>query len=123
MAHAQDTPIYKDAYDLLVIVMKLTQNFPRNFKNGIARDLSLYSQRIITLIFKINTTNDFNKRLILLDDMREYITLIMLLLRASTDLKLISPTQLGMASEKTVSISKQIQGWINYTNKKIQSPD
>ena len=123
MTHAQDTPIYKDAYDLLVIVMKLTQNFPRNFKNGIARDLSLYSQRIITLIFKINTTNDSNKRLILLDDMREYITLIMLLLRASTDLKLISPTQLGMASEKTVSISKQIQGWINYTNKKIQSPD
>ena len=123
MAHAQDTPIYKDAYDLLVIVMKLTQNFPRNFKNGIARDLSLYSQRIITLIFKINTTNDSNKRLILLDDMREYITLIMLLLRASTDLRLISPTQLGMASEKTVSISKQIQGCINYTNKKIQSPD
>jgi hypothetical protein len=36
MAKATDLPIYREAYDLLVLLAKLTQQFPRGYRQGLA---------------------------------------------------------------------------------------
>jgi hypothetical protein len=117
MAIAQELPIYKSSFDLLVDVTKITSNFPRNFKIGIARDLCFSTQNIMTLIFKCNCSTKKEDKIALIEKIREEIALVILLLRLSVELKLISPAQHGKLSLTTMQISKQSQGWLNYYRK------
>jgi hypothetical protein len=93
MARATELPIYREAYELLLQVTKITQNYPRGYRQGLAREICLTAQAVVNLIFKANCTQD---KLPILEALREQLQTLQLQLRISKDLRLISAGQFGV---------------------------
>jgi hypothetical protein len=111
MARAETLPIYRVAYELLQLIMKLTQQYPRGYRQGLARDVSTEAQTLVTGIFRANSATDKTPHL---EKLREKLETLKLQLRLSKDLHLISAGQFGATVELTDAIGKQLTGWLNY---------
>ena len=111
MARATDLPIYRAAYDLLQLLAKLTQQYPRGYRQGLAREVFAEAQAVVVGIFRANCATD---KAPLIEQVREHLETLRLLLRLSKDLHLISPAQLGATAEFTDAIGKQASGWLSY---------
>jgi len=111
MARATDLPIYRAAYEMLQLLAKLTQQYPRGYRQGLAREVFAEAQAVVVRIFRANCTAD---KAPVLEDMREHLETLRLLLRLSKDLLLISPGQFGATVEFTDAVGKQASGWLNY---------
>ncbi|MDB5362256.1 MAG: hypothetical protein JWO51_3553 [Rhodospirillales bacterium] len=111
MAKADDLPIYRPAYELLLLVTQLTQQYPRGFRQGLARDICTEAQYLVTHIFQANSTR--NKAPII-ERLREKLNVVRLQLRLSKDLRLISAGQFGTTVVLTTSIGKQATAWLKY---------
>jgi len=111
MARATDLPIYRAAYDLLKLLAKLTQQYPRGYRQGLAREVFTEAQAVVVGIFRANCAAD---KAPILENLREHLETLKLLLRLSKDLHLISPGQFGATVELTDAIGKQASGWIKY---------
>jgi len=114
MARATDLPIYRAAYELLQLLAKLTQQYPRGYRQGLAREVFAEAQAVVVGIFRANCTTD---KVPALEDMREHLETLKLLLRLSKDLHLIAPGQFGATVELTDAIGKQASGWLNYARR------
>ncbi|MFA6019770.1 MAG: four helix bundle protein [Rhodospirillales bacterium] len=119
MTLATDLPIYKPTYDLILLVTKLTQNYSKGYRHGLARDICLEAQQLATTIFQANCTTD---KVPVIEGLREKLSVLRLQLRLSKDLRLISAGQFGATVELTDAIGKQATGWLNYA-KKRRAPD
>ena len=115
MARATDLPIYKAAYELLQLLAKLTQHYPRNFRQGLAREVFSEAQAVVVGIFRANCATDKAPDL---EKVREHLETLRLLLRLSKDLHLISPGHFGATVELTDAVGKQASGWLNYERKR-----
>lgn len=111
MALATDLPIYRKAYELLTLIAKLTQNYPRGYRQGLARDVSSEAQALVTLIFRANCTKEKTP---IIEQLRECLQTLQLQLRLSKDLRLISASQFGATVVLTDAVGKQATGWLNY---------
>ena len=114
MARATDLPIYREAYELVLLVTRLTQQYPRGFRQGLARDICTGAQRLVTHIFRANCTRD---KAPIIEQVREYLETLQLQLRMSKDLRLISAEQFGATVVLTDAIGKQASGWLNYARR------
>jgi len=111
MARATELPIYREAYELLLQVTKMTQNYPRGYRQGLARDICLTAQELVNLIFQANCTID---KLPYLEKLREQLQVLQLQLRLSKDLRLISASQFGGTVASLDAVGKQCAGWLKY---------
>jgi len=111
MALAHETSIHKATQDLHAKVLLFTKNCPREYKHGIARDMSVYCQRVISLIYLTNISRDNNVRITYLLEVLERVHLINSLFKAAVDLKILSPAQFGQLAQLTTSVSKQATAW------------
>lgn len=111
MARATDLPIYRDAYELLLLVTRLTQSYPRGYRQGLARDICAEAQRLVKYVFQANCTTE---KIPIIEKLRDSLGTLQLQLRLSTDLRLISPGQFGTAAILTESVGKQATGWLKY---------
>ncbi len=111
MARTVDLPIYKDAYELLIQITKLSQQFPRGYRQVMARNLCSAAQELLVLILKINATT--NKSL-LIEDLREQLQLLQLQIRVSKDLHLISAGQFGKLALLLDQLGRQSAGWLKF---------
>jgi hypothetical protein len=116
MALATDLPIYREAYEILIKITRITQNFPRGYRQGLARDMCLNAQIVVNLIFKANCTSN---KLPVFDELREYMQVLQLQLRLSKDLRLISAGQFGDTVSGLDRVGKQLSGWIKYVKNRI----
>ena len=114
MARATDLPIYREAYELVLLVTRLTQQYPRGFRQGLARDICTGAQRLVTHIFRANCTRD---KAPIIEKVREHLETLQLQLRMSKDLRLISAEQFGATVALTDAIGKQASGWLNYARR------
>jgi len=114
MAKATDLPIYREAYDLLVLLSKLTQQFPRGYRQGLARDIFGEAQAVVTHIFRANCTS---AKIPILEQLREHLETLQLMLRLSKDLGLISAGHFGATVVLTTAVGKQMSGWLNYARR------
>lgn len=108
MALAQELPVYKASYDLLLAIFKLTKNFSREFKYTIGETLKNEMIGLITLIYRANTKRDKKD---ILQEARERIEVVRLFIRLLKDLHQISIKQQVHINELIESISKQLAGW------------
>ena len=108
MAIHTQLPIYREAYRLFDVVMDLSKNMPRDFKQSIGSKLRDECIEILVLIFRANTMRDRAGYLL---DLIERLQVAELLLRLSRDKRLISTKQYAAAAELTTSIGKQANGW------------
>jgi len=58
MAQYQHLPIYKLTYDLLLRIMQVTKNFPREYKYTLGQKLKDEVIELIVLIYKANSARD-----------------------------------------------------------------
>ena len=109
MAQYQHLPIYKTTYDLLIELMQVTKDFPREFKYSIGEKIQVTVVDLLVEIYKANSAKD--KR-VYIESILEKVQFINLFLRISFDLKIIPINRYSAFIEKTSSIAKQSQGWL-----------
>jgi hypothetical protein len=108
MALAEELPIYKACYDLVLVVFNLARNFRKEFKYTLGESLKNETVKAITNIYRANISLDKKKHL---TDARENVELIRLYIRLLKDLKQISVKQLVYVNGHIENVSKQLTGW------------
>jgi hypothetical protein len=79
MGLAEELPVYKKSYDLLLQLFELTRHFKREYKYTIGNTLKNEVLDLITLIFRANSRTDKEA---ILQTAREHIEVIRLYIRA-----------------------------------------
>lgn len=113
MARTTELAIYRPAYELLQFLAKLTQQYPRGYRQGLGREVFAEAQAVVVRIFRANSAGS-NTRPLVIEDLQEHLGTLKLLLRLSKDLHLISSASYGATVEFTDAIGKQASGWLKY---------
>ena len=108
MGLAEELPVYKKSYDLLLQLFELTRHFKRKYKYTIGNTLKNEVLDLITLIFRANSRTDKEA---ILQTAREHIEVIRLYMRALFDMKQINLKQFVQVNQHVEDISKQLSGW------------
>ena len=91
MALAEELPIYKACYDLVLAIFNLAKNFKKEFKYTLGESIKNEAIAAVTNIFRANISEDKKKHLA---KARENIELIRLYVRLLKDLHQINAKQL-----------------------------
>jgi len=103
-----DLPVYKDCYDLLVMVYLLTNRFSREYKYSLGQDMKRDALKMFRSLYRANRADDKAKELeVFLDDFE----LLKMEIRLCVELRLLSLGKLADMTMKTDSISRQITAW------------
>ena len=78
MAQYQHLPIYKLTYDILLRIMQVTKDFPREYKYTLGQKLKDETTELIVLIYRANSTKDKIRHI---DEIIERVQLVQLLMR------------------------------------------
>jgi four helix bundle protein len=104
-------PVYKQSYDLLLEIFKLTKEFNREYKYTIGEELKKETTAMIINIYRANSTK---YRLKYIVSARENIEVIRLLVRLLKDLKQITVAKIAKINLSIEELSKQLTGWGDY---------
>jgi hypothetical protein len=113
MAQIKHLPIYKTAYELLETTVKVTKEFPRDFKFSLGDKIRSEVIDLVVFIFKANSSK--NERIEHAKKILERIEVIELLVRLTKDLRLITVKQFSEIVFLSDSLGRQAQGWIKHT--------
>ncbi|UCA61821.1 four helix bundle protein [Chryseobacterium rhizoplanae] len=108
MAIYDQLPVYKAVYDLLLQLFEITKKMDRDFKFTIGEKIKTEAIELIVRIYRANSVSD---KVLLLSGAKENVEVLRLLFRLMNDLKQVSLKEFVALSEKTESISKQINAW------------
>ena len=107
MEHAE-LPVYKACYDLLIEIFQFTGEFSREYKFTVGENLKKETIDLLKLIFRANTRTD---KISVLQEARESIEIIRLMIRVMKDMKQISLKRFVAVNQKVENVSKQLAGW------------
>ena len=119
MAHYQNLPVFKDAYDLLLRVYTVSRTFQRDFRYTIGEDLKKVLMEMMLCLFRANRSRE---KLCEVASCREHIEEVKIYLRILHDLKQLSLKQYVLLCERAEAISKQLAAWDKYLTKKSVVP-
>ncbi|MGD1008261.1 MAG: four helix bundle protein [Ignavibacteriaceae bacterium] len=114
MALAEELPVYKAAYDLVLVVFGLVKNFNKEYKYTIGESLKKETIEAITNIYRANINQEKSALLV---KARENIEVVRLYIRLLKDLRQISIKQIAFVNTHIENISKQLTGWLKSQNK------
>jgi len=103
-----DLPVYKSCYVLLLEIFLFTKEFSKEYKYTVGESLKKETIDLLTLIFRANSRSDKNA---VLQQARESIEVIRLLIRLMKDLKQINLKRFVTVNQKVEAVSKQLTGW------------
>lgn len=104
----KDLPVYRDCYELLIMVYNITNKFSREHKFSLGQDMKRDALNMFRSLYRANRSVDKVKELeIFLDDFE----LLKMEIRLCTDLRLLSVSKLAEVSLLVDSISRQITAW------------
>ncbi|MCE1190246.1 MAG: four helix bundle protein [Ignavibacteria bacterium] len=115
MALAEELPVYKASYDLLLMIFSLTKNFQKDYKYTIGESLKNEVVDVVTSIYRANSSDEKRSHL---SRAREGIEVIRLYVRLLKDLHQINVKQLVAINVHIENISKQLTGWQKSVMKK-----
>ena len=116
MALAEELPIYKACYDLVLVIFNLAKNFNKEFKYTLGESLKNEAVKAVTNIYRANCTSE---KAGYIKTARENIEVIRLYVRLLKDLRQISVKQLVFINGNIENVSKQLTGW-HKSQKNIQ---
>jgi len=87
MAQYHHLPIYKLTYDLLLRVMQITKNFPREYKYTLGQKLKDEIIELIVMIYKANTAKDKSHYIEMILERVQVVQLLMVVSQSLTKLK------------------------------------
>lgn len=109
MALASTLPIYRVTYDLLQVATRITKDMPRDYKQSLGGKIREECVELTVLIYRANCSRDKRPHL---ETLQEHLQVVMLLLRLSKDMRLISTGQFAQTIELTDQIGRQATGWL-----------
>jgi hypothetical protein len=109
MALHSTLPIYRVTYELLQVVTRITKDMPRDSKQSLGGKIREECIELTVLIYRANCSRDKRPHL---ETLQEHLEVAKLLLRLSTDMKLISTKQFAQTVELTDQIGRQSSGWL-----------
>ena len=104
-------PVYKQSYDLLLDIFKLTKDFSREYKYTIGEELK---KEIISMIMNIFKANRSDEKVKYINIARENIEAVRLLIRLLKDLKQITVAKIAELNMEISELSKQLTAWNKY---------
>jgi hypothetical protein len=103
-----ELPVYRATYDLLVYVNKTSCHIRRLYRYTVWQDICTGLYDILTLIYRANGSYTKSE---LLTQACDHITRVKIHLRLLCDMKELPVKHYAFASEKAVSVSKQLTAW------------
>jgi len=103
-----ELPVFKASYDLLLSIFHFTANFKREYKYTVGERLKNETLALIVLVYRANSSKE---KVEVIQQAREQIELIRLLIRVLKDLKQISLQSFVRINEQIENVSKQLAGW------------
>lgn len=110
MAHYIELPVYKAAYDLLLLIFDFTHNLSREYKYTIGEKLKNSTTDLLTNIYRANRVKE---KAFHLESAREILELVRLYIRILFDTKQIGTKKYIFINESIEKVSKQLAGWHN----------
>lgn len=114
MAIYDNLPVFKDTYDLLLQIIRMSMNLQRDFRYTIGERLKIEIMDLCIYIYKANGSYE---KLEFIKQARERMVVVKLQVRVLHDVKQISVKQFAMLADKMESISKQLASWEKYLKK------
>jgi hypothetical protein len=108
MSLAEELPIYKAGYDLVLVIFQFVKNFNKEYKYTIGESIKNETIILITNIYRANCSKN---KIEYLQTARENLEVIRLYVRLVKDLHQISVKQLAYVSTHVENVSKQLAGW------------
>lgn len=115
MAIYTNLPIYKSAYSLLLALVRMMPDMPRDCRYTLGQEARQRAMDIIILVYKANKKRQRNA---VIEQMHEKLIEIQVYIRLMCDLKYISEGCYTALAEYTVSMSKQLTAWEKSENSK-----
>ena len=107
MAHYQNLPVFKDAYDLLLRVYTVSRTFQRDFRYTIGEDLKKVLMTMMLCLFRANRSRE---KLCEVASCREHVEQVKIYLRILHDLKQLSLKQYVLLSGPRRSPNSWLHG-------------
>jgi hypothetical protein len=108
MSLYNELPVFKASYDLFLDIFQFTANFKREYKYTVGEKLKNETLALIVLVYGANSLKN---KVEIIQQAREQIELIRLLIRVLKDLKQISLKSFVRINEQIENVSKQLAGW------------
>jgi GTPase Era involved in 16S rRNA processing len=103
-----DLPVYKSTYDLLLGIFDFTKSFSKEYKYTVGESLKKETIDLLILIYRVNTIQDKGA---VLQEAKERIEVIRLLIRLMKYLHQISLKNFVAINTIVEYVSKQLTGW------------
>ena len=111
-------PVFRKMYDLNLMLIRLVNNFPKQYKYNVGDELIKTSLRLFKHLFAANREYD-NKinRVEHLDNFLDDYDLLKVLIRLANEERMFSIKDAANLALLTENITKQINGWRNKSSK------
>ena len=111
-------PVFRKMYDLNLMLIRLVNNFPKQYKYNVGDELIKTSLRLFKHLFAANREYDNKiKRVEHLDNFLDYYDLLKVLIRLANEERMFSIKDAANLALLTENITKQINGWRNKSSK------
>lgn len=108
MARYDSLPVFKASYDLLVNIFRFSSNFAREYKYTVGEKLKNETLQLIVLVYRANSSRS---KVEIIQEAREQVELIRVLIRLMHELKQINIKSFVNINKQIESVSKQLTGW------------
>ncbi|MEI7621900.1 MAG: four helix bundle protein [Candidatus Moraniibacteriota bacterium] len=115
MATYDNLPVFKTSYDLLLELFQTANNFSRDYKHTLGEEIKKETISMMLCIYRANKS--FSTRKNQIEQAREKIETIRVMLRILKDLKQLNLKKFISLNEKIESVSKQLVLWENSCKK------
>ena len=111
-------PVFVKMYELNLMLMRLVNKFPKQYKYNLGNEIIKTSLKLFKHLFAANRERDNKvKRVQHLEEFLDDYDLLKVLIRIINEERLISIKGTANLALLTESISKQINGWKNKSDK------
>ena len=108
MALHTELPVYRDTYQLLLMVFEYTKDFTREYKYTLGQDMKRDALQLIRSIYRANKHQNRAEHLdVFLDEFE----LLKLEIRLCVDMKLLPMRKQALLAEVMERVGKQVTGW------------
>ena len=111
-------PVFRKMYDLNLMLIRLVNNFPKQYKYNVGDELIKTFLRLFKHLFAANREYDNKiKRVEHLDNFLDDYDLLKVLIRLANEKRMFSIKDAANLALLTENITKQINGWRNKSSK------
>jgi len=108
MATYDHLPVYKESYDLWVLVFNVCRNMQRDYRYTLGENLK---KELVDMLVHIYRANCRYQKTEQIAQARENLEIVKLMWRLCNELKQIPLKTFALASEKLENISRQLTAW------------